>query len=65
MESILVSPKNQQELDLLNALFAKMNIASKVLDDETKEELGISILMKEADRSKTVSRETIMGKLKS
>ncbi|MDI6778808.1 MAG: hypothetical protein QME25_01235 [Bacteroidota bacterium] len=38
---------------------------SKVLSDEEIEDLGLSILMREADRTKKVSRETIMRKLKS
>jgi hypothetical protein len=46
-------------------LLKKLAIPSKVLSDEEKEDLGLSILMREADRTKKVSREIIMRKLKS
>lgn len=63
MESIIVTPKNQEEFRLLTDLLAKKDISSKVLCEEEKEDTGLGILLQEADRNKKVSREEIMDKL--
>jgi len=63
MDSILITPKDAQEFQLISELFDKMKIKSKVLNLEEKEDLYLSQLMKEADRSKKVSRDSIMKKL--
>lgn len=63
MKSIIITPKNHAELKLLTQLLNKMNIASAVLSEEEKENMGMAILMKKADRTKTISRKTIMKKL--
>lgn len=63
MESIIVTPKNQEEFRLLTDLLAKMDISSKVLSEEEKEDIGLGILLQEADRNEKVSREEIMNKL--
>lgn len=65
MKSIVISPKNSNELKFVSTLLKKLSIPTKVLSDEEIEDLGLSILMREADRKKKVSRETIMRKLKS
>jgi hypothetical protein len=41
-----------------------MKIKTKVLSLEEKEDYGLSELMKNLDKTKTVSRETIMEKLR-
>lgn len=64
MESLLITPKNKVEQKLLSDLLTKMNIKVSVLSDEDRESLGMAALLKEADRSKRVSRETILQKLK-
>ena len=63
MRSLLVSPKNQKELQLIQELLNKMNINNKVLSIEDKEDIGMGILMKDVDRTKKVSRNSIMKKL--
>ncbi|MDP2208642.1 MAG: hypothetical protein Q8K98_07690 [Bacteroidota bacterium] len=65
MKSIVISPKNDSELTFVSTLLKKLSIPTKVLSEEEIEDLGLSILMREADRNKKVSRETIMRKLKS
>jgi len=65
MKSIVISPKNSTDMRFIYELLKKLAIPSKVLSDEEKEDLGLSILMREADRTKKVSREIIMRKLKS
>jgi hypothetical protein len=63
METLLVQPKNAEELALLQTLLEKMSIGNTVISLEDKEDLGLLMLMKKADRNKRVSRETVMKKL--
>jgi hypothetical protein len=51
MESIVISPKTKDEAKIITDLLEKMNISSKVITDEEKEDLGLLMMMKEADRS--------------
>ena len=48
---------------MLTALFKKMSIAARVLSDEEKEDLGLGLMMREAEKSPRVSRESVMRKL--
>lgn len=41
-------------------MLRKMNIATKMLSEEEKEDLGMGYLMKEAQDSAKVSRESVM-----
>jgi len=42
-----------------------MNIASKVITEEEKEDMGLIMMMKEVDRNEKVSYEEVMKKLNS
>lgn len=64
MNSILITPRDSKELRLLQDLLERMKIRTKVLSAAEKEDYGMSLLMKNVDRSKKASRETIMKKLK-
>lgn len=59
MQSLLITPKDGAELELLSALLARLNIATTVIAEEDKEDIGLGILLQEADRSEHVSRESI------
>ena len=65
MKALIVKPKNQSEVKFVSDLLKKLGIASKEMDWEELEDYGMSILMKDADRNKKISRETVMRKLKS
>ena len=65
MESIIISPKTQDEVKLIQSLLDKMNISSTIITDEEKEDIGLLAMMKEADRDDRVSRDAIMKKLNS
>lgn len=65
MNTIIIQPKNRSELLLISSLLKKMNINSKVLSDEQKEDFGMVHFLKQADRSKKVSKASVMNKLKS
>lgn len=64
MKSLIITPKTNSKLKLIEQLLKGLGIPSRPLTEEEKEDMGLSILMKQADRSKKVSRETIMKKLK-
>lgn len=63
MSTIIVNPKDQKELQFLSELLQKLNINAKVLSKEDTEDLGLSILMKEVDRSDFATEDEVMGKL--
>lgn len=61
MQSILVTPRNNDEFHLLEEFLNSKNISNIILHTEEKEDLGLLQLMNEADRNKLVSRESIMS----
>lgn len=64
MTSILITPKNNKEFSLINQVLKKMNVSTKILSDEDKEDIGLGLLMSKVDKAKKVSRDVIMKKLK-
>jgi hypothetical protein len=65
MGTITIEPKNPAEFQLLTSMLKKMKIKMKLnLTDEEKEDLGMYILMQEADNNDLVSRDEIMSKLR-
>ncbi|MEQ8554518.1 MAG: hypothetical protein RIC06_14830 [Cyclobacteriaceae bacterium] len=65
MSSIVVSPKSQKELQFISELLNKLGVRSKVLSDEELEDLGLSVMMRDVDRSEVVTEDEIMKKLKA
>jgi hypothetical protein len=65
MDSLLVVPKNRKEMRLVSDVLKKMGITSKSLTVEEKEDIALGMAMKEADRTKKVSANLILQKLKS
>jgi len=65
MESIIISPRTQDEKKIIQELLDKLNISSTIITDEEKEDMGLLAMMKEVDRNDKVSRDAIMKKLNS
>ena len=63
MQSLLITPKDESELELLSALLSRLNIATTVINDEEKDDIGMGLLLQEADRSQQVSRESVLKAL--
>ena len=63
MKALVIKPKNDDELKFVSALLKKLGINSSRLTLEEFEDIGLSKLMRKADRSKKVSRLDIMKKL--
>ncbi|MFH0990461.1 MAG: hypothetical protein V1799_10650 [bacterium] len=64
-KAIVIKPQNEEEGEFLSRLLKKLGIESSSIDSELMEEYGISLKMKEVDRTKKVSRAVIMRKLRS
>jgi hypothetical protein len=63
--ALVIKPKTKSDLKFLSDLLNKLGIKSSLIDEEAIEDAGLSSLMKEVDRTKKVSRKTLMKKLKS
>ena len=63
METLIVTVKDKQEMQLVSDILKKMCINAKLLTKEDREDLGLSKLMKQANRSEKVSREQVMKSL--
>jgi hypothetical protein len=64
MNSILITPRNAEEFQLIADIFSKMKIKTKVLSSEEKEDIGMLELLKQSDKNRKVTRESIMKKLR-
>jgi hypothetical protein len=64
MSSIVINPKSSEELKFISELLSKLGVKSKVLSDEDTEDLGLSLLMKDVDRTDIASDDEVMAKLK-
>jgi len=63
--ALVVKPRNEAEIKFLSDLFGKLGVSSSVIESKMMEDLGLAELMKNVDRRKKASRETIMKKLHS
>ena len=63
MKALVIKPKNDNELKFVSDLLEKLGIGSSYLSVEELEDIGMSKLMRGVDKSKKVSRATIMKKL--
>ena len=45
MESIVINPKTKDEAKLITELMEKMNISSKIITDEEKEDMRLLVMM--------------------
>ena len=65
MKSLVITPKNEKELEFISVLLKKLGISSEILSEEEKLDAGLLLMMQEADKKETVSKEEIISKLKS
>lgn len=63
METLVVTLKDKHEMQLVSDVLKKMRINARQLTKEDIEDLGLSKLMKQANRSEKVSREKVMKSL--
>lgn len=61
---MVITPKSQTEFKFINDLLKKLGIASATMTEEEIEDIGLSKMLKAVDKTKKVSKETILQKLK-
>jgi hypothetical protein len=60
MKAIVVSRKNRREFKFLSDLLKKLDILSSIVSEEEVEDLGLSKMLKKVDKTKKVSKESIL-----
>lgn len=65
MESIVITPNDKHDIEMLKRLAMKMGFQVSVLNDEDKVDAGLLRAMMEARKGKLVSPETVMKNLRS
>ena len=64
MSTIVVTPKDKNEFLFITQLLEKLGIDVKILSNEDKEDIALSLMMAEVDREDRVSEEDVLKKLK-
>ena len=63
MNSLIITPASEAEGQLLTTYLATTKITAKALSEEELEDFGLGILMREAQESPKVSRQSVMKAL--
>jgi hypothetical protein len=63
METIIVQPSNDQELQLLQEFLQKSRIKSRILNEEDKEDLVLGLMMQETDYNDTIDTNEFIKQL--
>ena len=64
METLIVTLKDKHEMKLVSDMLKKMRINAKQLSDDDREDMGLSKLMRQANRTDKVSRDQVMKSLR-
>ena len=65
MKALVITPKNENEFKFLSNLLKKLGVGASALSQDELEDIGMSKLLREVDKSKKASRSEIMKKLSS
>ena len=63
MKALVIKPKNESEYKFLTDLLKKLGVGTATLSKDELEDIGMSKLMHEVDKTKKVSCAEIMKKL--
>jgi len=63
METIVVQPSNDEELNLLKEFLEKSRIKNRVLNEEDKEDLVLGLMMQETDYNDTMDANAFIKQL--
>ena len=63
MKALVITPKNSNEFKFVSELLKKLGVGSSALSQDELEDIGISKLMHDVDKTKKASRSEIMKKL--
>lgn len=62
---MVITPRSETEFKFINDLLKKLGITTSTMTAEELEDIGLSKMLKAVYKTKKVSRETILLKLKS
>lgn len=65
MKALVITPKDNSEFKFLSDLLKKLDVVVSAIAKEDLEDIGLSKLMQEVDKTKKESRVEIMKKLSS
>ena len=65
MKAMVITPRSETDFKFINDLLKKLGITTSTMTAEELEDIGLSKMLKAVDKTKKVSRETILLKLKS
>jgi hypothetical protein len=63
MKALVIKPKDNNEFKFVSNLLKKLGVGSSTLSLDELEDIGMSKLIRTADKSKKVSRAEVMKKL--
>jgi hypothetical protein len=63
MKALVVTPKNSNEFKFVTDLLKKLGIDSATVSQDELEDIGMSKLLPQVDKTKKASRSEIMKKL--
>ena len=63
MKALVITPKNSNEFKFVSELLKKLGVGSSALSQDELEDIGMSKLLHDVDKTKKVSRSEIMKKL--
>ena len=63
MKALVVTPKNSNEFKFVTDLLKKLGVGSSTVTREDLEDIGMSKLMRQVDKTKKAGRAEIMKKL--
>ena len=63
MKALVIKPRNDSEFKFVSDLLKKLGVGSSALSQNELEDIGLSKLMREVDKTKKISRSEIMKKL--
>ena len=63
MKALVITPKNDNEFKFIANLLKKLGVSSSALSYEDLEDIGMSKLMRDVDKTKKATRSEIMKKL--
>lgn len=64
METIIISPKSKQELVFISEMLKRLNIKSKVLSDDEKEDLALGRAVEQGMKGKNASKASVLKHLR-
>jgi hypothetical protein len=63
MKALVITPKNSNELKFVSDLLKKLGVNSSTVTQEELEDIGMSKLLRQVDKTKKASRTEVMKKL--